>query len=240
MPRRKKPAGGLVPSNQRRRNTIRRTNGGGEPALVDATYLVPSINPISDEPWALEEDKISWTDEMSGLGCIIRRSGVTCCLEGYAGVGPYHPLFGATPGALVGVGVGVGVGIRAHGGIDHCKPCEGSGDKSASFPHLVSVSHKLHSQMPVGDQNDTHDDAWWFGFSCDKASDDFPGTAGRCRDKDLPTVTNERTYRDESFAHRECVQVAAQLTAIADGCESSDIVPGRARLPILHPARVED
>ncbi len=228
---RKKEQGALVPVGPPPHHGVRRMHGGTELVAVDAVYSVPSVHPFKAGPWALEADKIAWTDPMSGLACIIRRSGPTGCLEGYVGVGPEHPLFGVTPGALV------GLGLHTHGGISYAQPCARNEHASVSVCHLVGPSEVLFSHGPASVEGADHDDAWWFGFTCDHASDVIPSSRSSGRTK-LPDGINAPVYRDEAFVHRECVHLAAQLKALADGRDPSGLVPEQATVPYYDPSRI--
>lgn len=230
MTRKKNAA--LLPVASTHRNEVRRMNGGTGLVAVDVVYRVPSVHPFQEGPWALEADKIAWTDPMSGLACIIRRSGLTGCLEGYVGVGPEHPLFEVTPGALV------GLGLQAHGGINYAQPCAKTEDESVSVCHVARPAEVLHSHRPASVDGVDHDDAWWFGFTCDHASDVIPSSSPSGRTK-LPNGINLPVYRDEAFVHRGCAHLAAQLQALADGRDPSEVVPEQVTVPYYDPRRIE-
>lgn len=228
MPSKKKNSGALVPVNPPTRDVSRQMHGGTEFILAEAVYHVPSVHPATEGPWALEADKVAWTDRTTGLGCIIRRSGVTGCLDGFVGIGPEHPLFGAAETALV------GLGIRVHGGIDYAAACEKDVPEAVSVCHVVrdAPTVTLRYERPSSAAS-VHDDAWWFGFSCDQQTDVIPSPHRNQQATPELEGVNDRVYRDEAFVYRECVHLAAQLTAIAKGLDPMEVSPEQPAVPFF-------
>ncbi|MBM7406382.1 MULTISPECIES: hypothetical protein [Sphingomonas] len=233
MPRKKNTSGTNLPAIKPTRNVTRPMHGGTDLVPVEAVFHVPTVHPSSRGPWDGEADKIAWTDRMSGLGCIIKRSGSTGCWEGFVGVGPDHPLFGVTPGALV------GLDLRAHGGVNYAAACQKYEPESTSVCHVTDVDTRpSHSQRPLTKEGKEHDDAWWLGFSCDQAGDVIPGGSNPLQGRDVPAGVNERVYRDEAFVYRECVRLAAQLLAIADGVDHTTVQSEQPSVSAYDPRRV--
>lgn len=203
-----------------------RMNGGDLPVQVDAVYHVRDVHPSNDGPWSKEADKIAWTDQMSGYACIIRRSPRGHHLCGYVSVPLGHPLFGRQIGTLCGHLIGV------HGGLDYSAACQ------AWEPEELSICHPgdgdARRLVPPTFRQEVHakgvaengDDAWWFGFSCDKADDVKPAAQARQRADQLLDGVVDPTYKTEAFVYCECVRLAAQLKAIGEGRDPRDADPG--------------
>ena len=147
--------------------------------------------PKIDGPWRSEAGKIAWTDEATGLGCIILR-GRAGALAGYVGVPSGHPLAGFEADAIAS-----STGIGVHGGLTYARACDERG------PEETRVCHVRASDAP---------DHWWFGFACNLTSDFVP-----TRDKADDERSGSKTYRTEGYVFEECTRLAAQLAAITDG-----------------------
>lgn len=227
MPR-KKTGGTKLPAITPTRDVVRPMHGGTDLVTVDAVFHVPAVHPGGIGPWTGEADKIAWTDGMSGLNCIIRRSERTGCLEAYVGVDPDHPLYGVTKGALV------GLDLRVHGGVNYAAACQRYEPESTSICHVHEEAKRtIHSERP-------HDDAWWIGFSCDQAGDLIPNGRNPLHGRDVTAGVNERVYRDEAYVYHECIGLAAQLRAIADGVDHKTVVPDRPSVGAYDSSRVSD
>lgn len=147
-------------------------------------------------PWNSEPDKAQWTDEATGLDCLVVRNdfGALC---GYAGVTDGHPLFEVFYGACP---VGCDVErwecphkpesvLDAHGGITFSGSCQ-EDDKEQGICHV----------SPGGDRT------WWFGFDCGHYMDACPGT---------PFGSLRRGfYRDIGYVREQCRALAAQLASM--------------------------
>lgn len=209
-----------------RRDLIRPMHGGGELVHIDAVFNVPAVHPSEPGPWAGEADKIAWTDAMTGLGCIIRRSPRGQHLCGYVSVPPGHPLFGRNVGTLGDHLIGV------HGGLDYSAACQASEPEEISICHpgdgdtLRLVSPTFRQKVHANEAAESGDDAWWFGFSCDKAGDVKPAAQARRRADQLLDGVVDLSYKTEAFVYRECVRLAAQLKAIGEGRDPRDADPG--------------
>ena len=97
-------------------------------------------------PWDNEPDKLSWTDETTGLPCLICRnqSGALC---GYVGVPPTHKLHGLAYPKL---------NVQVHGGLTYSDSCDPAG-------------YICHHPAPGEPDN-----IWWFGFDTAHAGDLVP------------------------------------------------------------------
>lgn len=99
--------------------------------------------------WQNEPDKMQWTDEATGLPCLIVRTPHTGALCGYVGVDESHPLFGEPHGK---------VNLDAHGGLTLTTFCQEGNEHG--------ICH-----IPAEGEPDR---VWWFGFDCAHAWDLCP------------------------------------------------------------------
>lgn len=211
---------------------IVRQMGDGPLVRVDAVFHVPAVHPTGSGPWKNEADKIAWTDDVSGYGCIIRRSPTKKHLCGYVSVPPGHPLFGRRIDTMGDFLIGV------HGGLDYSAACQRTEPEDRSVCHpggritrerIVpeGFQQNVHvNEVAAGQIGDRHDDAWWFGFSCDQVTDITPTTREESRPNGLLDGVNRPTYKDEAFVYAQCVRLAAQLKAIEEGRDPRDADPG--------------
>lgn len=139
-------------------------------------------------PWTHEPDKVQWTDEATGLPCLIVRNRVGA-LCGYVGVPVTHAMYGMEYSDLESVDV--------HGGLTFSGRCR-DGDESESICHVPGTGET--------------DDVWWLGFDTAHAMD-FPPAYTR-----IPVMDDvyERglTYRDIEYVKAEVRRLALQLTAL--------------------------
>jgi hypothetical protein len=100
--------------------------------------------------WDHEPDKMQWTDEATGLPCLIVRgpSGALC---GYVGVANKHPYFEKHYDSC---------DVDVHGGLTFSSKCQKVKDESCGICHAVS------------DGED--DNIWWLGFDCAHFGDVCP------------------------------------------------------------------
>lgn len=103
--------------------------------------------------WQSEPDKIQWTDEATGLPCIIKRNdhGSWC---GYVGVPEGHKLFGKDFMETESLSV--------HGGITYTDFCTKE-DPEHGICHIPGPGEP--------------DRVWWLGFDCAHAGDYVPAFA---------------------------------------------------------------
>ncbi len=153
------------------------------------TYINPEINKAmwGPGPWDTEPDKISWTDEATGLPCLIVRNSLGS-LCGYVAVEPGHPMHGKDYDE---------VPVTVHGGLTFAGSCNESG------PVEQSVCHVPEPGKPG--------DVFWFGFDCAHSSDVSPVM----RDYDLGRGDAfGATYKPVGYVWGECVGLAGQLAAM--------------------------
>lgn len=167
---------------------------------VDAVYRVPAVHVDGPGEWACEADKIAWTDEETGIDCVIRREATGGHLGGYVGVGPDHPLYGCAWSAIP-----AGLDIEVHGGITYSAPCDESG------PPETSVCHVDHDGPRRGSS------IWWLGFECNKITDLVPSKMTNPATDSALAHGVPRAYRDEGYVYGQVVDLARQLAAIANG-----------------------
>ncbi|MCY4318339.1 MAG: hypothetical protein OXE76_03945 [Alphaproteobacteria bacterium] len=135
-------------------------------------------------PWMNEPDKIQWTDEATGLPCLILRADHPGTLCGYVGVAEGHPYFRVDDDSDVLID-----GIDVHGGLTFSGFCQASNDEAKG------VCHAPGSGEP--------DRVWWLGFDCAHYLDKGPTGLflGHC----------EGEYRDIPYVKAEVEKLAAQL-----------------------------
>ena len=147
----------------------------------------------TDGPWHAEPDKKQFTDEATGLPCLIVRNGAGN-LCGYVGVSEGHPLFQLDYDAAYGYDVDVDV----HGGLTYANFCVEVGDIEHRICHLVEPGE--------------NDRVWWLGFDTSHAGDLAPAyqhhfdATYRLRDYE--------TYKDLAYVEAQCAHLAAQLAAM--------------------------
>ncbi|SOB80678.1 hypothetical protein SAMN06297144_1184 [Sphingomonas guangdongensis] len=208
-----KPSSALIPSKPVERQF------GGELVRVEAVFRNPEIRHPSGGAWALEADKIAWTDPMSGYACIILRDAKGMHLRGFVAVPPGHPFYGRQVGTLVGYEIGV------HGGLDYSSECQHRQPEYRSVCH-VRIKQRQPRQIHANAAAKAHDDAWWLGFSCNHPGDAWPNISGRLVTNEPLAGLNEATYKDERYVYGECVRLALQLKAVELGSHPSDADPG--------------
>ncbi|WP_210357257.1 hypothetical protein [Sphingomonas beigongshangi] len=166
-----------------------------------------------------EADKVAWMDPETHLECIMLRSAEGGFLGGYVAVPPTHPLFGFAAEA-------VPAEIDVHGGISYAAACQGGptttrrlGREANRICHPPGRAPKSRAAIHATDYR-VHDDAWWFGFTCDKVYDLVPkSTEGKSR---FLGAEIGATYRDDAYVCREVEHLARQLKALSDGAPMPD------------------
>ena len=134
-------------------------------------------------PWDDECDRDSWTDEATGLPCIIKRhprSGHWCGYVGLPAGHPWRDLPLATDGG----------GPEVHWGVTYQGDCDG--DPINGVCHVAEPGHP--------------DDVQWIGFDCAHSGDLSPGYAKQFQDWD-------DEYRREGYVRAECASMARQAAA---------------------------
>lgn len=178
-------------------------------------------------PWDGEPDKAQWTDEATGLPCLIvrNRMGALC---GYVGVPAAHPWHGKdysdrvpesqqsqepignearmSPIAMLCAAasaddqpgtVPIDCAIVVHGGLTYADRCD-VGNREHGICHLPGPGEP--------------DDVWWFGFDCSHHMDLVPQMAKIDREHGWAT---DGTYRGFGYVRSECALLAKQLAAVA-------------------------
>jgi hypothetical protein len=158
-------------------------------------------NTWGDGPWLTEPDKISWTDEATGLPCLIVR-GPAGALCGYVGVSEGHPLFEQDYWGAYEV-----LAETPHGGLTYADHC-------AEGPEESAICHIPEPGQP--------DHVWWFGFDCAHAFDYIPGQAAANRKRYeetgdklwLDIMDENETYRTVEYVQGEVRGLARALAAV--------------------------
>lgn len=152
-------------------------------------------------PWHGEPDKIQWTDEATGLPCLIVRNGGGA-LCGYVGVAEGHPFFGVEYNGCAGKSCGESYcdhapdhAVEVHGGLTFSGFCQ-------EGEHGI-----CHVPAPGEPER-----VWWLGFDCGHFFDASPAYDARCGDAYIFNG-RDRTYRTVDYVRDECARLAAQLKA---------------------------
>lgn len=151
-------------------------------------------------PWQEEPDKMQWTDEATGLPCLIvrNRAGALC---GYVGVPDGHPWFEKhyddVPDAEV------------HGGLTFAEFCEPSKKREdGGICHIVEPGED--------------DRVWWLGFDCSHGYDVMPAyAANSARVLGCSNIFNEGEYRTVEYVRWEIARLARQATMAK--CSTGDV-----------------
>lgn len=138
-------------------------------------------------PWDDEPDKVQWTDDATGLPCLIKRSrhGALC---GYVGLPPEHPWYGRDYGDIP---------VDVHGELTFAGGCE-HGDNPAK-----GICHIPEPGQP--------DNVWWLGFDCANAWDYSDMASSPEWRKQWPRSSDE-IYRDIAYVRDECTKLAEQVS----------------------------
>jgi hypothetical protein len=157
----------------------------------------------ADGPWQSEPDKKQWTDQGTGLPCLIVRNGLGA-LCGYVGVSEGHPLFGLDYSDCYENPEGEGAHLDVHGGLTYASFCMEEGEESHRICHLVEPGE--------------NDRVWWLGFDTAHAGDLSPRTIDLYRDHGYFDKMHDEygyTYKTIEYVEAECAKLAAQLVAMA-------------------------
>lgn len=146
----------------------------------------------SSGEWDNEPDKVQWTDEDTGLVCLLHRShfGAWC---GYVGLPPSHPLHGRDY---------EGIDADIHGGLTFADGCD---------PQHDPVTGRGICHVPEPGEPDS---LWWIGFDCAHSGDLSPG-ALKFREI-IPGIAvllghGHETYRNLDYARIQTRSLARQL-----------------------------
>jgi hypothetical protein len=161
-----------------------------------STYRTVDKSAWGPGPWQDEPDEVSWTDDATGLACLIMRSPFSGGLCGYVGVGPDHRWYGLNKSDCLDEGCDSLLCPRmldVHGGITF------SGVRSADALTPGNTSAVW---------------LWYFGFDCFHEDDYGPKVAAQ--DLSWAEITKQNTYRDISYVRGECSGLAAQLAGVTN------------------------
>lgn len=151
-----------------------------------------------DGPWDDEPDRIDWTDDTTGVACLMLRNhhGVWC---GYAACPPRHPWHGLEYGEIPG-----SAHEAAHCELTYSGPC-----MDDERPMRERVCHIPQPGEP--------DDVWWLGFDCNHAYDRAPGMDAVLADIDIPLASyhDRQIYRDERYVASRVALLAQTIAAAA-------------------------
>ena len=153
-----------------------------------------------DGDWQDEVDKKQYTDESTGLPCLVVRVPHNGALCGYVGIAEGHPLFGVHYNDFYDKGCSLDV----HGSVTFTDFCQETKDESVGVCHIPGAVEPDH--------------VWWVGFDCNHICDRAPGMEslhGR--------ATGSGFYRDPSASYKcqqyvegEIRDLAQQLKALED------------------------
>lgn len=141
-----------------------------------------------DGPWKTEPDKLQWTDEATGLPCLIKRSGGGA-LCGYVGVPEGHPWYRKDYGD-------VDPYPEVHGGLTYAAHCQEDGDQAETICHIPEPGEP--------------DNVWWLGFDCAHLHDLSPAFSAQ-----HSAFGMQRTYRPVAYVQVECAALAKQAVEVA-------------------------
>lgn len=142
-------------------------------------------------PWQDEPDKLQWTDEETGIACLVVR-GPAGALCGYVGVPDGHPWHGMHFSD-------VDAGEDIHRELSYSHECQGD-------PNGETVCHVAGDGEP--------DTLWWLGFHCSYAHDLSPALFAIEKDKNplladsLARLRESQTYVPIAYVQAQCAVLA--------------------------------
>lgn len=170
---------------------------------MTTTYTTRDKTEWGNGPWQNEPDKVSWTDEETGLPClVVRNHGGALC--GYVGVDPNHPWHGVDYSEHIGEPCdnewcyehtpdGT---VKVHGGLTYSAGCQHNASEDTGVCHIPQPGES--------------DDVWWFGFD---TAHDFDLCPAYKVHRDIP-VRGE-VYRDLPYVQSEVRRLARQLVRVS-------------------------
>ncbi len=202
------------------------------------TYRTIDKSAWGPGPWQDEPDKVQWTDEATGLPCLMLRSrhGGNWC--GYVGVAPDHPAFGLSYDgerseerkaytAQFRASLFGGVSdktVKQAAKIERPPVVHGAGEKVAEIRVHGGLTYADVCQQ--GDEAETichvpatgqPDNVWWFGFDCAHVWDFSPAMDADLRRMGIrhgAGPQDEDVYRDQAYVRSQVTHLAHQLKAI--------------------------
>lgn len=139
--------------------------------------------------WDDEPDKVQFSDEATGLPCLIVRgpSGALC---GYVAVPEGHRFYKQSYEAC---------DVEVHGGLTFASHCSHGAEDSG-------ICHIPEPGEP--------DNVWWLGFDCAHSGDYCPAYS-RYRSVDgLFEIHSFETYKDIDYVRHEVAELAAQIVQV--------------------------
>jgi hypothetical protein len=147
--------------------------------LVDKTSWGPG-------PWQGEPDRVEWSDEATGIACLVVRNEVGA-LCGYVGVPEGHPWYGKHFS-------GVDAGPDVHRELSYSNECQGNPDRE-------TVCHVAGDGEP--------ETLWWLGFHCSYARDLSPAIfALPIKSAALSRLRTHQTYVPLAYVQAQCAVLA--------------------------------
>jgi len=178
-------------------------------------YRTEDKSDWGDGPWQSEPDKVQYTDEATGLPCLIKRgpSGALC---GYVGVTEEHPWFKMDYAgewdeeeACRDYDNAPDAKIDVHGGLTYSSLCQ-EGPEDETICHIPGPGEPDH--------------VWWFGFDCAHAGDVSPAIRARNRRRyeetgdplwqDLSDPVWPESYKDINYVKGQVASLARQLKEV--------------------------
>ncbi len=155
-----------------------------------AEYTTVNKSTWGDGPWQQEPDKAQFSDEATGLPCLIVRSNIGGNMCGYVGVPEGHPAFGKDWSELE---------VDVHGGPTFSDFCQPADEESHGICHVPEAGEPDH--------------VWWIGFDCAHGGDLSPGYAAR---HPAFRLGEWETYRTIDYVKGEVRSLAHQLAAMTE------------------------
>lgn len=143
-------------------------------------------------PWQGEPDKKQWTDQATGLPCLIKRNdgGALC---GYVGVPEGHPWYRADYSH-------VDPHPEVHGGLTYADFCMEEGNQAKTICHIPEPGEP--------------DNVWWLGFDCAHFRDASPAYHRTYAEAGIAHTLSE-TYKTIAYVTAECASLAKQAAEVA-------------------------
>lgn len=167
--------------------------------MPQQAYITTDKSSWGDGPWQREVDKVVFTDEATGLPCLIKRSHLSGSLCGYVGVAEGHPWFGRSAGE---------VDAEVHGGLTYADFCQEGDDEAHTICHVPGPGEP--------------DRVWWLGFDAGHAFDICPAMEARELARGYPPIRSMgadwgmgEAYKTVAYMKAECASLAEQAQAVA-------------------------
>ena len=147
--------------------------------------------------WDNEPDKAQWTDEKTGLPCLIVR-GPAGALCGYVGVAEGHRFFAKEYSSCIKdppceescYEHSPGAALDVHGGITFSDFC--AEDREQGICHIPAEGEPAR--------------VYWFGFDCAHSGDVSPKYDGK-----YGRIAEFESYKPLQYVKNQCAELARQL-----------------------------